>query len=172
MGSVLWQEETGVPGENLRCLVESNWATLFSHMNQFDFIILICPTFEYNITYKIWNYLSHPDFLAIQCDQDNVDIILNHVSDVYKGTNSIIILDDCASSKNLKNRTSEIVKLGFSARHYRLSTIIITQWCVCGSFVIMFLIRTLSVAAELGGGGGGKKGINQTKIKNKIFNFN
>ena len=27
----------------------------------------------------------------------------------------------------IKNRTSEVVKLGFSARHYRLSTIIITQ---------------------------------------------
>ena len=31
MGSVILQEETGVPRENLRCLVESNWTTLFSH---------------------------------------------------------------------------------------------------------------------------------------------
>ena len=42
-------------------------------------------------------------------------------------TNSLIILDDCASSQDVKNRTGEIVKLAFSARHYGLSTIVITQ---------------------------------------------
>ena len=30
MGPVLLQEETGVPGENLRRLVESNWTTLLT----------------------------------------------------------------------------------------------------------------------------------------------
>ena len=34
MGSVLLQEETGVPGENVWCLVESNWTTLFSHVTK------------------------------------------------------------------------------------------------------------------------------------------
>ena len=34
MGPVLLQEETGVSGENLRCLVELNWATLFSHVTK------------------------------------------------------------------------------------------------------------------------------------------
>ena len=34
MGPVLVQEETGVPGENLRCLVKSNWTTLFSHLTK------------------------------------------------------------------------------------------------------------------------------------------
>ena len=43
------------------------------------------------------------------------------------GTNSLIILDDCASGKYVKNRTSELVKLAFSARHSNLSTIVITQ---------------------------------------------
>ena len=43
------------------------------------------------------------------------------------GTNSLIILDDCASGKCVKNRTSELVKLAFSARHFNLSTIVITQ---------------------------------------------
>ena len=45
----------------------------------------------------------------------------------FKDTNSLIILDDCASSQCVKNRSSEIVKLAFSARHYGFSTIIITQ---------------------------------------------
>ena len=36
-------------------------------------------------------------------------------------------MDDCASSQDVKNRTSELVKLAFSARHFGLSTIVITQ---------------------------------------------
>ena len=43
------------------------------------------------------------------------------------GTNSFKIFDDGASSQTIKNRTSETVRLGFSARHSGLSTTIITQ---------------------------------------------
>ena len=35
---VLVQEKTGVPGENLRCLVETNWTTLFSHVTKVTLI--------------------------------------------------------------------------------------------------------------------------------------
>ena len=47
--------------------------------------------------------------------------------DLFKGSNSLIILHDCASGQEIKNCTSEVVKLGFSARHYGLSTIVVTQ---------------------------------------------
>lgn len=97
------------------------------YMNHFDYIILICPTLEWNKTYREWKFLKDPDFIAIQCEQDNVDVILKLVTEIYKGTNSLIILDDCASGQDVKNRTSELVKLAFSARHYKLSTIVITQ---------------------------------------------
>ena len=96
------------------------------YMKHFDFIILICPTFEHK-TYQEWKYIDDPDFIAILCSRDNINLMLKHIVDVYKGTNSLIILDDCASGQDVKNRTSELVKLAFSARHYSLSTIIITQ---------------------------------------------
>ena len=92
----------------------------------FDYIILICPTFMWNKTYQEWKYINDPDFNAIQCDQDKVDRILHFVQEIYKGTNSLVILDDCASSQDVKNRTSKLVKLAFSARHFGLSTIVIT----------------------------------------------
>ena len=93
----------------------------------FDYIILVCPTFSWNKTYQQWKYINDTDFLALECEQDKVDKILHFVQEIYKGTNSLIILDDCASSQDVKNRTSELVKLAFSARHYGLSTIVITQ---------------------------------------------
>ena len=64
---------------------------------------------------------------ATECDQDKVDKILHIVQEIFKGTNSLTILDVCASSQDVKNRTSELAKLAFSARHYSLSIIVITQ---------------------------------------------
>ncbi len=52
---------------------------------------------------------------------------VKYIVDNFKGTNSLIVLDDCASTQAVKNRVSELVKLGFSARHYGFSTIVITQ---------------------------------------------
>lgn len=72
---------------------------------------------NYNKTFQVWKYLNDPDFIAIQCDQYRV----------YKGTNSLITIDDWAIGQDVKNRTSELLKLAFSARHYNLSIIVITQ---------------------------------------------
>ena len=47
-------------------------------------------------------YINNPDFIAIQCEQDKVDVILNHVSHPYRETNSVIIIDNCAYSQDLK----------------------------------------------------------------------
>ena len=97
------------------------------HKGQFEYIFLICPTFEYNKTYRQWKYENDEDFIVIPCDQDHVEHWLQYVVKNYKGTNSLIILDDCASGKSVKNRTGELIKLAYSARHYGLSTIVITQ---------------------------------------------
>ena len=97
------------------------------YKKHFDYIILICPTFSLNKTYQEWKYINDSDLFSIECDQDKVDKILHIVQEIFKGTNSLIILDDCASSQDVKNRTSELVKLAFSARHFGLSTIVITQ---------------------------------------------
>ena len=93
----------------------------------FEYIFLVCPTFVENKTYRSWKYESDEDYITIPCDQDHVDYWLKYIVQNYKGTNSLIILDDCASGKDVKCKTSELVKLGFSARHYGFSTIVITQ---------------------------------------------
>ena len=93
----------------------------------FEYIFLICPTFEYNKTYRCWKYEKDEDYMVIPCDQDHVEYWLEYVTKNYKGTNSLIILDDCASGKSVKNRTGVLVKLAYSARHYGFSTIVITQ---------------------------------------------
>ena len=97
------------------------------YKNHFDYIFIVCPTFEDNETYQNWEYLEDPDVFAIACDHDKVENTLGDIVKFAKNTNSLVILDDCGASHTVKNRTSELVKLAFHGRHIGLSTIVITQ---------------------------------------------
>ena len=97
------------------------------YKNHFDYIFIACPTLDDNKTYQNWKYLNDPKVYELPCDHDEVEEILKKIKDFAKNTNNLIILDDCATSKDVKSRTSELVKLAFSGRHIGLSTIVITQ---------------------------------------------
>ena len=98
-----------------------------NYMNHFEYIVMICPTFSWNKTYQAWKFLKDPDLITIECDQEHIDLIIRYTVKIFQGKNTLIILDDCACSTDVKKRVSELVKLGFGARHYGLSTIIVTQ---------------------------------------------
>ena len=70
---------------------------------RFDYIVLIYPTFAHN---KMFDQFAR-FFL--------------------EGTNTLIVLDNCGASKDMKGQTSELVKLGFSARHVGISMRVLTQ---------------------------------------------
>ena len=93
----------------------------------FDYVFFVCPTFLENKTYLEWKFLKDPDVFGVPCDHDDVESYLENIVKFVKGTNSLIILDDCASTQSVKNRTSEMIKLAFHGRHIGLSTIVITQ---------------------------------------------
>jgi len=87
---------------------------------KFDFIVLICPTFAYNRT--LYRFTERDQRLyPIICEQHQVEIYLKLASFAFEGTNTLIVLDDCAASKDVKGRTGERVKLSFSARHSGIS---------------------------------------------------
>jgi len=67
-----------------------------------------------------------PHFYPIICEQHQVEIWLKLASFAFEGTNTLIVLDDCATSKDVKGRTGELVKLGFSARHSGISVWVLT----------------------------------------------
>ena len=104
------------------------------YKNHFDYIFIVCPTFKYNETYQNWKYLKDPHVFALACDDDKVEETLREIVNLITfekeegdKPNSLVILDDCAATKDVKNRTSGLVKLGCSGRHIGLSTIVITQ---------------------------------------------
>jgi len=93
---------------------------------KFDYIVLICPTFAYNRTLSRFAERD-PRMKVIICEQHQVENWFKGVSFRFEGTNTLIVLDDCAASKDVKGRTGELVKLGFLARHSGISVWVLTQ---------------------------------------------
>ena len=93
---------------------------------KFDHIVLIFPTFAYNRTFYRFGERD-PRLDVIIYEQHKVEIWLKLVSLGFEGINTFIVLDDCAASKDVKGRTGELVKLGFSARHAGISVWVLTQ---------------------------------------------
>ncbi|KAL9954596.1 hypothetical protein ACROYT_G042158 [Oculina patagonica] len=70
---------------------------------KFDYIVLICPTFAHNKTYHRIGE-NDPRMFVIICEQHDVENWLKLVSWFFEGTNTLIILDDCAASKGAQER--------------------------------------------------------------------
>ena len=65
---------------------------------KFDYIVLICPTFAYNRTLHRFGERD-PRLYVIICEQHYVETWLKAASFAFEGTNTLIVLDDCAASK-------------------------------------------------------------------------
>ena len=95
----------------------------------FEYIVLICPTYAKNRTYHGFAegdkrfFILSPD----ASNSDEIDSLLTDVSLLFSGTNTLLILDDCAVSKDLKQRSNKFVDLAFSGRHDGLSVWVLTQ---------------------------------------------
>lgn len=95
----------------------------------FDYIVLIYPTYVKNKTYhqfakgKKRFFVLSPDAR----DSDEINDLLNHYITLFCGTNTLLILDDCAVSKKLKKLSNQFIDLAFSGRHEGLSVWVLTQ---------------------------------------------
>ena len=93
---------------------------------KFDNIVLICPKFAYNKT--LYRFAERdPRWSVIICEKHQVENWLKVASLFLEGTDALIILDDCAASKDVNGRTGQLVNLAFSARHTGLSEWVLTQ---------------------------------------------
>jgi len=74
--------------------------------NIFDYIVLMCPTYKDNKTYR--NFAKGDErFIVLSPSASNheeIDDILQNCVTYFSGTNSLFILDDCAVSKDFKKK--------------------------------------------------------------------
>lgn len=95
----------------------------------FEYIVLICSTYAKNKTYRGFAR-QDPRFITLSPNASNVDEInqiLSDVSLVFSGHRTLVILDDCAFSKELKQRSNKFINLAFSGRHENISVWVLTQ---------------------------------------------
>ena len=102
------------------------WWIYGPFLGKFDCIVLVCPIFVHNKTFfRIGE--NDPRMAVFICVQHEVEVWLTFASCYFKGTNTPIILDYCAASKDVKGRTDQLVRLCFSARHTGLSMWVLSQ---------------------------------------------
>ena len=103
-----------------------------AYRNVFEYIVLICPTYAKNKTYKGFAH-GDPRFIVISPDNnpDEINDILEDVEEVFGSDSSkrstLVILDDCAFTKDLKQRSNKFISLAFSGRHQNISLWVLTQ---------------------------------------------
>ena len=93
---------------------------------KFYYVVLICPTFAY---IRMQHHFAErdPQLYVIIYEQHQDESWLKVTSFYFEGTNTLIVLDDCAASKDVKRRTGKLIKLGFLARHNGISVWVLTQ---------------------------------------------
>ena len=85
--------------------------------------MLICPTFAHNKT--LFRFAERdPCFNPIHLRETPSRTLFEIV---FEGANTLIVLDDCAASKDVKGRTSKLVKFGFSNCRANMSVWVLTQ---------------------------------------------
>ena len=96
---------------------------------KFEYIVLICPTYTINETYK--NFAKDDkNFFVWMPDASNqgeINEALDCCKTLFSGFKTLIILDDCAVSQDLKKRSNKLIDLAFSGRHSKISVWVLTQ---------------------------------------------
>ena len=92
---------------------------------KYNNIYIICPTFSINTTWQNWR--SKKDSGVKVLETRDVNRTIKDVLGRHKQGKKALIFDDVAFSKDVKSQSSELVDLGFSGRHRRIDTIVLTQ---------------------------------------------
>lgn len=98
------------------------------YKNKFDYVFIICPTFQYNKTYDRKYIFSDRDIIPLTIN-DKLNEVLEMLFHKYKDQKeqTLIIIDDCANLQDTKLKATALTKLAFHGRHANISTWILTQ---------------------------------------------
>ena len=99
------------------------------YRNVFDNIVIFCPTFFFNKTYERKWILTDKNVYIIypQAVKDYLDTVLRFTIETFKGSNTLLIIDDCANLQDSKKKVSELCNLAFSGRHYGITVWLLNQ---------------------------------------------
>ena len=97
------------------------------YRNHFDFIVIICPTVQYNSTYKsrgwVWN---DPDVIPIESG-NQLYYLIEKISNLLAGDKTLFLIDDIIADEALNKHCQPLLELVISGRHRGHSLWLLTQ---------------------------------------------
>ena len=120
--TALFVAPTGVGKTHLAlCLLETEYR------NDFDFIVIICPTLRYNSTYKnrswVWN---DPGVIPIE-PGNQLYYLIEKISNLLAGDKTLFLIDDIIPNETLDKCRQPLLELVISGRHRGHSLWLLTQ---------------------------------------------
>ena len=99
------------------------------YKDHFDNIVLFCPTFDYNETYNRKWIFKDKNFIVFNPTyvKTTLNTALWLCIQIFQGTNTLFIIDDCANLQDSKKKATELCNLAFSGRHFGITTWVLIQ---------------------------------------------
>ena len=87
------------------------------HNKHFHFIIIICPTLQWNKTYHSKDWIKNDDKVWLIEPKDKLHQWIEKLSQLFACPEALFIVDDIISEKGLDKRRQPLLKLDISGRH-------------------------------------------------------
>jgi len=97
------------------------------YRDHFQYIIILCPTTRWNKTYLERSWLWSDNNIFLIEPKDKLFEWISKLSELFKGENTLFIVDDIISDKTLDKRRQALLELAISGRHREHSLWILTQ---------------------------------------------
>ena len=83
----------------------------------FDYIIIICPMLQENVTYHTKEWIKKDDNVWLINPKDNLYQWLKKLSELLRFLEILFIIDDIIVNKDLDKRRQRLLELSISGRH-------------------------------------------------------
>ena len=97
------------------------------YRDQFDHIIIICPTIRWNETYRTTPWIRSDDRIFIIEPKDKLFEWVGFLSKLFAGQVTSFIVDDIISDETLDKKRQPLLELAISGRHRGHSLWLLTQ---------------------------------------------
>lgn len=97
------------------------------YRGRFDHVVILCPTFRHNKTYKERPWLLTDEEVYVLDPGERLHDYLRAFYQVFQGEPTLYIIDDMAASKQLTKKKDMLSELAFSGRHAKQSVWVLAQ---------------------------------------------
>ena len=97
------------------------------YKHHFENIVIICPTLRWNKTYLERSWVWKDDYLFCFESRGNLFEIIEKVSSLLSGEETLFIVDDMIADETLDKKRQPLLELAVSGRHRKHSLWLLTQ---------------------------------------------